>query len=69
MDCGHILGDGNEEITCKCSTCGNIIAGNLDYFVSENSNENFKCDEERLQQTKKPLRLRLSEWSIRDSNP
>lgn len=35
-DCGHALDDGNEEITCKCSTCGNIIVGNLEYFVGEN---------------------------------
>lgn len=34
-DCGHVLDDGNEEIICKCSTCGNIIGGNLEYFVGE----------------------------------
>lgn len=35
--CGHALDDGNEDITCKCLTCGNVIAGNLEYFVNENS--------------------------------
>ena len=34
--CGHALDDGNEDITCKCLTCGNVIAGNLEYFVDEN---------------------------------
>ena len=34
--CGHALDDGNEDITCKCLTCGNVIVGNLEYFVGEN---------------------------------
>lgn len=36
-ECGHTLDDGNEDITCKCLTCGNVIVGNLEYFVDENS--------------------------------
>lgn len=35
-DCGHALDDGNEKITCKCSNCGNVIVGNLEYVVGEN---------------------------------
>ncbi len=38
--CGHALDDGNEDITCKCLTCGNVIVGNLEYFVGENDSKN-----------------------------
>ncbi len=32
--CGYALDDGKEEITCKCSTCGNVSGGNLAYFAA-----------------------------------
>lgn len=34
--CGSSLDDGNEKIACKCSSCGNVIGGNLEYFDSDN---------------------------------
>lgn len=34
--CGSPLDDGNEKIVCKCSSCGNVIGGNLEYFTSDN---------------------------------
>ena len=33
--CGRILDDGNEKITCKCSVCGNVNGGNIEYFVGK----------------------------------
>lgn len=33
--CGHPLDDGNEKIACKCSSCGNVTGGNLEYFDSD----------------------------------
>lgn len=33
--CGSSQDDGNEKIICKCSSCGNVLGGNLDYFVSD----------------------------------
>ena len=36
--CGKPLDDGEEQIYCKCTTCGNTISGNLDYFVSLKTN-------------------------------
>ncbi len=42
--CGHALVDGNEDIICKCSTCGNVIAGNLEYFADGNFKQAEKKD-------------------------
>lgn len=33
--CGYALDDGNEEITCKCSSCGKVSEGNLAYFAAD----------------------------------
>lgn len=39
--CGKGMDDGNEKIACKCSVCGNIMAGNLKSFAhGEKINEN-----------------------------
>lgn len=43
--CGHPLDDGNEKIVYKCSSCENVLRGNLAYFVGKN---NVDIDSENL---------------------
>lgn len=41
--CGKGLDNGDEKIFYKCSSCENIVKGNLDYFVAEDI-ENIPSD-------------------------
>lgn len=38
--CGYTLDDGNEKIACKCSSCENVLVGNLAYFAGDNDRTN-----------------------------
>lgn len=40
--CGYALDDGNEEITCKCSSCGNVSEGNLANFATDDLEDTLK---------------------------
>lgn len=35
--CGKELDNGNEQLLCKCGSCGNLIKGNLKFFVPDKS--------------------------------
>lgn len=37
--CGIGIDDENEKIACKCSSCGNVMRGNLSYFTDEFAEE------------------------------
>lgn len=46
--CGKALDNGNEQIFCKCSSCENVIKGNLQFFTAEDIEDLFSNTEESL---------------------
>lgn len=61
--CGKDLDNGNELLVCKCGTCGNLIKGNLKFFVpekpvkSQESDNGFANDETLEKPSKSILKI------------
>lgn len=51
--CGCSLDDGDEKIICKCSVCGNVSGGNLEYFTSANKD----TDDEKINDNNQAIDL------------
>lgn len=41
-NCSNWLDDGKEDISVQCSSCGNVIKGNLGYFIGKKEKTNIK---------------------------